>query len=402
MKWDKILFICVALAALSFFVSERPPYVLSKSRTELDALPYWNESDIYAPTVSGKCIVWITNGYPPYWASGNEMCTHAMNLALIAKGHEVWVGVPGFPPVVHEGVRCFDLRNRDLLNVLLPRTHVIGACTLIYKPAAVRLARKFQTAFLDCIHTYAIKRTYWNELGSLGDRFWVVFNTTWMRDYYKEDWKEQSMMLHPPVDWKMYVIPIEQRKPTFVTLINCNVNKGGKHFVELAEKAPDFKFMGVLGGYDKQITSTRYENLTYYPHTPNIKSVYEKTWVLLILSEWETYGRVAIEAMSSGIVVIACPLTGIKEACGDAAIYHERDDTAGIIRTLRRLKKDTKYYQEMSTKCVERAKSMNTAADMETFCGWFEERVVKSSIPLENRRISALGLLENCLPMDQS
>jgi len=402
MKWDKIIFICVALAALSFFVSERPPYLLSKPRAELDSLPYWNESDIYAPTVSGKCIVWVTNGYPPYWASGNEMCTHAMNQALIARGHEVWVGVPGFPPVVYEGVRCFDLRNRDMLNILLPRTHVIGACTLIYKPAAVRLAKKFQTAFLDCIHTYAIKRTYWNDLGSLGDRFWVVFNTTWMREYYKEDWKDQSIMLHPPVDWKMYTIPTEQRKPTFVTLINCNANKGGKHLIEIASRAPDIKFMGVLGGYDKQITNKNYENLTYYPHTPNIKAVYEKTWVLLILSEWETYGRVAIEAMSSGIVVIACPLTGIKEACGDAAIYHERDDIAGIIGTLRRLRKDTKFYQEMSSKCVERAKSMNTSVDMEVFCVWFEEKVVKSGIPLESRRPTALGLLENCLPMDQS
>ena len=402
MKWDKIIFICVALAALSFFVSERPPYLLSKPRAELDALPYWNESDIYAPTVSGKCIVWITNGYPPYWASGNEMCTHAMNQALIARGHEVWVGVPGFPPVVYEGVRCFDLRNRDMLNILLPRTHVIGACTLIYKRAAVRLAQKFQTAFLDCIHTYAIKRTYWNDLGALGDRFWVVFNTTWMREYYKEDWKEQSIMLHPPVDWKMYTIPTEQRKPTFVTLVNCNTNKGGKHLIEIAKKAPEIKFMGVLGGYDKQITDKSYENLTYYPHTPNIKSVYEKTWVLLILSEWETYGRVAIEAMSSGIVVIACPLTGIKEACGDAAIYHERDDIAGIIGTLRRLRKDPKFYQEMSSKGVEHAKSMNTAADMEVFCGWFEDKVVKSSIPLESRSPTALGLLENCLPMDQS
>ena len=402
MKWDKIIFICVALAALSFFVSERPPYLLSKPRAELDALPYWSESDIYAPTVSGKCIVWITNGYPPYWASGNEMCTHAMNQALIARGHEVWVGVPGFPPVVYEGVRCFDLRNRDMLNILLPRTHVIGACTLIYKRAAVRLAQKFQTAFLDCIHTYAIKRTYWNDLGALGDRFWVVFNTTWMREYYKEDWKEQSIMLHPPVDWKMYTIPTEQRKPTFVTLVNCNTNKGGKHLIEIAKKAPEIKFMGVLGGYDKQITDKSYENLTYYPHTPNIKSVYEKTWVLLILSEWETYGRVAIEAMSSGIVVIACPLTGIKEACGDAAIYHERDDIAGIIGTLRRLRKDPKFYQEMSSKGVEHAKSMNTAADMEVFCGWFEDKVVKSSIPLESRSPTALGLLENCLPMDQS
>ena len=402
MKWDKLLFIVIILGVLSVFLFERPPYLLSRPRAELDALPYWNESDVHAPTVSGKCIVWITNGYPPYWASGNEMCTHAMNLALLARGHEVWVGVPGFPPCTYEGVRCFDLRDRALLNTLLPRTHVIGACTLIYKPAAVRLAKKFQTAFLDCIHTYAIKRTYWNDLGPLGDRFWVLFNTNWMKDYYKEDWKDQSMMLHPPVDWRMYTIPSEQKKPTFVTLINCNQNKGGKHLVELAEKAPDFQFLGVLGGYDKQITNTNYDNLTYYPHTPNIKSVYEKTWVLLILSEWETYGRVAIEAMSSGIVVIATPLTGIKEACGDAAIYHERSDIPGIIGSLRRLKKDLKFYQEMSTKGVERAKSMNTAEDVQVFCGWFEEKVVKSTIPLENRIPASLGLLENCLPMDQS
>jgi hypothetical protein len=56
----------------------------------------------------------------------------------------------------------------------------------------------------------------------------------------------------------------------------------------------------------------------------------------------------------------------------------------------------------MSTKGVERAKSMNTAVDMEVFCVWFEEKVVKSSIPLESRQPTALGLLENCLPMDQS
>ena len=402
MKWDKIIIILVGLAVLSVFLTERPSYLLHRNRLELDALPYWKKSDIHAPTVAGKCIVWIANGYPPYWASGNEMCTHAMNIALLAKGHEVWVGVPGFPSVVYEGVRCFDLRDRNMLNILLKRTHVIGACTLIYKPAAVSLAKRFNTAFLDCIHTYAIKRTYWDNLGPLGNRFWVVFNTDWMRDYYKDDWKEQSMMLHPPVDWKLYAIPVEQKKSTFVTLINCNENKGGKQLIALAKKAPEFKFMGVLGGYDKQITDETIENLTYYPHTPNIKAVYEKVWVLLILSKWETYGRVAIEAMSSGIVVIACPLTGIKEACGDAAIYHERDDYAGIIASLRRLKNDITYYHEYSIKSVERAKSMNTARDVDNFCKWFEEKVVPSAVPLENRPDYTLGLLESCLPLEMS
>jgi glycosyltransferase involved in cell wall biosynthesis len=400
MKWNKILFIIILLSILTIFIWERPSYVLHKSRIELTALPFWTPHDVYAATTSGKCIVWIMNTYPPYGASGNEMCTHAMNQALLAKGYEVWVGVPGFPSVVYEGVRCFDLRNRNMLNTLLRRTHIIGACTLMYKPAAVQLAQRFQTAFLDCIHTYAIKRDYWEDLGDLGNRFWVVFNTNWMREYYKEDWKEQSIMLHPPVDWKQYVIPPEQRKPVFVTLINCNSNKGGGELIQIAKKAPEFKFMGVLGGYDKQVTNNNIENLTYYPHTPNIRTVYAKTWCLLILSKWETYGRVAIEAMSSGIPVIATPLTGIKEACGDAAIYHERDDFAGIISTLRKLKNDNAFYQQMSEKCLERAKSMNTVSDVEQLCKWVEEKVVPSSVPLESRRPYNLGFFENVLPQD--
>jgi glycosyltransferase involved in cell wall biosynthesis len=402
MKYHKIIFILIALAILSVFIWERPTTVLWKNTDELVYLPKWQTHDVHAPTVTGKCIVWINNTYPPYGASGNEMCTHAMNQALLSKGHEVWIGVPGFPSVTYEGVRCFDLRNRDLLNVLLARTHVIGACSLIYKEAAVKLAQRFQTAFLDCIHTHTIRRTYWENLGDMQKRFWVVFNTSWMREHYAEDWKEQSIILHPPVDWRHYVIPQEQRKPTFVTLINCNENKGGKQFIEIAKKAPEFKFMGVLGGYDKQIQVTGDDNLSYYPHTPNIRSVYEKTWVLLILSKWETYGRVAIEAMSSGIPVIATPLTGIKEACGDAAIYHERDDYAGIIATLRKLKTDSTYYQQMSNKCLERAKSMNTAGDIESFAIWFDEKVVPSAVPIENRKVKTLGLLEDCLPMDMS
>ena len=402
MKWDKIMIILVGLAVLSVFLTERPVNVLHRPRLELDALPYWKKSDLDAPTVAGKCIVWITNGYPPYWASGNEMCTHAMNLSLLSRGHEVWVAVPGFPPVTYEGVRCIDLRDRASLNTLLRRTHVIAACTLVYKPQAVRLAQRFQTAFLDCIHTSTIKRTYWDNLGPLENRFWVVFNTDWMRNYYKEDWKDQSIMLHPPVDWKLYVIPIEQRKPTFVTLINCNENKGGRQLIALARKSPEFKFMGVLGGYDHQIKDETVPNLTYYPHTPNIKGVYEKVWVLLILSKNETYGRVAIEAMSSGIPVIATPLTGIKEACGDAAIYHERDDYAGIIASLKRLKDDVNFYHEHSKKSVERAKSMNTSKDMENFCRWFEDKIVPSSVPLENRTDYQLGLLESCLPVEMS
>ena len=66
------------------------------------------------------------------------------------------------------------------------------------------------------------------------------------------------------------------------------------------------------------------------------------------------------------------------------------------------MKSDIKFYQEMSSKGIERAKSMNTAEDVEVFCGWFDEKVVKSCVPLENRIPASLGLLEDCLPKEQS
>jgi hypothetical protein len=45
---------------------------------------------------------------------------------------------------------------------------------------------------------------------------------------------------------------------------------------------------------------------------------------------------------------------------------------------------------------------MNTAEDVEVFCGWFDEKVVKSCVPLESRNPASLGLLEDCLPKEQS
>jgi glycosyltransferase involved in cell wall biosynthesis len=191
--------------------------------------------------------------------------------------------------------------------------------------------------------------------------------------------------------------------------------KGHSFLLEGLKNLPHRNFFCIIIGDDKDHSNYRQEleqtirnynivgNVIIVDHSYDMPAAYFVSSLVACLSlDPEAFGRVAIEAMSSGIVVIACPLTGIKEACGDAAIYHERDDIAGIIGTLRRLRKDTKFYQEMSTKGVERAKSMNTAVDMEVFCVWFEEKVVKSSIPLESRQPTALGLLENCLPMDQS
>jgi glycosyltransferase involved in cell wall biosynthesis len=71
--------------------------------------------------------------------------------------------------------------------------------------------------------------------------------------------------------------------------------------------------------------------------------VWARTRILLVPSAYESWGRVASEALCSGIPVIAHPTTGLIENLGDAGIFVDRRDTDGWIAALRRLQDPTAY-----------------------------------------------------------
>ena len=96
-------------------------------------------------------------------------------------------------------------------------------------------------------------------------------------------------------------------------------------------------------------------------------------------SKEETWGRTAIEAMSSGIPVIANPTPGLKECCQDAALFVERNDIQEWSRLINRLCNDTSFYQEFSNRGKIRAKQLEPTHDLEMFKEWFEIKVVPSA-----------------------
>ena len=129
-----------------------------------------------------------------------------------------------------------------------------------------------------------------------------------------------------------------------VTLINCNENKGGKILVELAKRLPKIKFLGVLGSYGEQIIDDTYKNLKYVPQTPDVHLVYGKSNIVLMPSDYESYGRVALEAAINRLPVICTPTDGLKECLGAAGLYFDREDIDGMAKKIEELMTDEILY----------------------------------------------------------
>ena len=181
----------------------------------------------------------------------------------------------------------------------------------------------------------------------------VIFNSIWLQQAYNAtltaDWPQ--IVVRPPVDPSYYATDNTGAKD--ITLINLTDNKGGKLFYDLARAMRGHSFLGVKGGYDQQMIDTGI-NLQVIDNQSDIKPVYARTRVLLMPSLIETYGRVAVEAMCSGIPVIANETAGLREACGDAAVFLDRNKPNEWIAELKRLD-DPVYYGKRSKAAKDRA-----------------------------------------------
>jgi glycosyltransferase involved in cell wall biosynthesis len=180
----------------------------------------------------------------------------------------------------------------------------------------------------------------------------LVYNAEWNKVASK--YINNSMVLYPPVRVDDYRVNANGKQ---ITLVNCWAEKGGSVLVELAKELPDQKFTGVMGGYGDQVIG-KAKNLNYLDNTPDIKSVYRKSRIILMPSSYESWGRVAVEAMSSGIPVIAHPTPGLKESLGDAGLFAHRDEIGEWVKIINDLD-DKDYYKEVSDKCKARAEELD-------------------------------------------
>ncbi len=89
-----------------------------------------------------------------------------------------------------------------------------------------------------------------------------------------------------------------------ITLVNANVNKGVHQFLDMAKKMPDRKFLGVLPYYGELQVPPSPGNVEWVPFTDDIRNVLKRTRILLVPSYYESFGRIAVEAMLNRIPVL--------------------------------------------------------------------------------------------------
>jgi len=337
------------------------PYILNRTPLPAQAL---------LPTK--PLIVFCMRAYVPTMTAGAEITSHITNKYLQKAGWDVVVIVKNWSVPEYEGIPIIPSNSTDAVTyddnpiaaTYLAAAKYIGFQNIKFEDG-LEVARKYNKPAVYFIHSTSAGKEFFNYTG--GYPIYVVYNSwSMMSDIYAP---YKSYIVKPWVDIDRFR-KIRGSNGTKVTLINLNESKGGTFLVQLAKAMPDVKFIGVNGGYGNQIIDKSVKNIEYYDKTDKIESVYKETKVLLVPSLLETWGRVAVEAMSAGIPVIINDVPGLRECCDGAAIICRRDDINSWIQQIRRLLNIPSYYELWSDKAIARSNTLEDDSDIKGLGNW--------------------------------
>jgi hypothetical protein len=211
------------------------------------------------------------------------------------------------------------------------------------------------------------------NVAKIHDPTLVVFNSQWMRARFGAGYP--SIVCHPPVA----AADFATTRGDHVTIVNCSRLKGIRTAWVAAERLPGHRFLGVRGGYGDQVVP-RVVNFETVPTTRNMRDdVYARTRVLLMPSEYESWGMVGVEAMCSGIPVVAHPAPGLVESLGPAGIFVDRDDHDGWVEAIRRLD-DPAEYAAASARALARVAELDPIVSVDRFEASLEA-LARQSVP---------------------
>lgn len=308
-------------------------------------------------------VVAMVHLFPPRHNAGAEVMLVNLLRPLVKRGHTVEAVLSrqdggSTEPYEYDGItvrpRVDDpqpyVRTADFVITHLENTpRAVALCKGYARPLAIL-----------CHNTFDQTRKQIDNAAGLPGA--VVFNSHWMRAELGN--RTNGLVVRPPVDATDYATTPGDR----VTLVNLSPTKGGNLFWSLAQRMPDVKFLAVTGAYGDQVVQAL-PNVEIVDHIDGRSmrdTVYGQTKILLVPSDYESWGRVGVEAMCSGIPVIAHPTDGLKESLGAAGTFVDRRDEDDWESEIRRLLKPAAW-QAASKKAKARARELDPKRDLDAW-----------------------------------
>lgn len=307
----------------------------------------------------------------PIHNAGGETTVHAAFRALVNRGHEVRVicrphsNERQFTDYVFDGVQVFRCADRDeqnwVRNFALEFDPDLLITHLDLTPQAMQLSLDIKRPLAHFVHNSM--QLKFHQVTPFKCQL-AIFNSHWVAE--AEGWKGPQVVIHPVVE------PVRYRceRGTKTTLINPTPGKGADTFYALSKVLPDLEFLTVKSVYGEQIavpniSAHLHPNVETMEHTVDIREAFRKTKVLLMPSNYESYGRVAVEAACCGIPTIAHPTPGLKESLGEAGIFCDREDIPAWKAAIERLCTDDVYYRKRSDMALALAESLDPEAEFD-------------------------------------
>jgi len=342
MSRELLGFVFIALACIIltpfYSASEQPEKRIIK--IEEPKIP---ESTM-AQANSSKSIILLSDNFLPTTFAGSEISAYETIKYLRSRGHMISIYVNNWKVSEYDGFNIFKYNISDSFC----KTQIKNADIIFFQMhdkienlEEIINRKKPVYLFIHMVNSYP-----WILQQKLPFPAVIIYNSHMTQDTLPTF--HENMRMIPYVETNKFK---GLRQTTInndiVCLINCNKNKGGDMLTILAEKMPDVQFMGVKGGYNSQVTVSNSNNLTYIENQENITSVFKQIGILIMPSKNETWGRTAVEAMSSGVPVIHSESPGLVECVGGAGIMCMHDDEQAWIDAIRRLIGDRAYRERL-------------------------------------------------------
>lgn len=236
---------------------------------------------------------------------------------------------------------------------------------------AMIYVRKFRQTLREADRIIAISERTKQDIICLGnfpaDKIDVIYqscSTRFRQHTTEEERRETALRYHLPARYILYVGTVEARKNVLLAVKALQTLPADLHLVVLGKHTA---YAEKVSQYVRQNDlASRVHFLQGVPNT-DLPAIYQQAEVFVYPSRYEGFGLPIIEAIQSGLPVVACSGSCLEEAGGPHNRYVHPDDAKGMASAILSLLKGAEGRDEIIAKSkeyVQRFENKDTAQRM--------------------------------------